>query len=90
MWIKARNGNIYRREAFFMFDIDSSNDASIEHNYLRARLTPAPAGSGGIGLKTLDPGAVILGDYKTVAQARQALARLFPERHELIDLSGDE
>lgn len=39
--------------------IDSSSDGSIEHDYLRACLTPVV--SGGIGLKTLDPGAVILG-----------------------------
>lgn len=87
MWIKAQNGNIYRREAFFMFDIESSIDANIQHHFLRARLTPALPSTMASGLKSADPGAVILGEFKTSEHARQALARLFPERSELVDMS---
>ena len=87
MWIKAQNNNIYRREAFFMFDIESSIDANIQHHFLRARLTPALPSTMASGLKSADPGAVILGEFKTAEQARQALARLFPDRSEIIDMS---
>lgn len=87
MWIKAQNGNIYRREAFFMFNIESSIDANIQHHFLRARLTPALPSTMASGLKAADPGAVLLGEFKTVEHAQQALARLFPDRNELIDMS---
>ena len=87
MWIKAQNGNVYRREAFFMFDVDSAIDAGIQHHNLRARLTPAPTSASASALKAADPGAVLLGEFKTAEQARQALSRLFPERSEIIDMS---
>lgn len=90
MWIKAQNGNFYRREAFFMIDVESVKDGGIQHNYLRARLTPPPAGASLSGLKAVDPGAVVLGEYTTPVQARQALVRLFPERGDVVDLASDE
>lgn len=90
MWIKAQNGNFYRRDAFFMIDVESVKDGGIQHNYLRARLTPPPAGASLSGLKAVDPGAVVLGEYTTIEQARQALARLFPERSDVVNLFTDE
>lgn len=90
MWIKAQNGNFYRREAFFMIDVESVKDGGIQHNYLRARLTPPPAGASLSGLKAVDPGAVVLGEYASPEQARQALARLFPERSDVVNLTLEE
>ena len=90
MWIKAQSGTIYRREAFFMFDVESSIDANIQHNFLRARLTPAPANTTSSALKSADPGMVILGEYATADEAQHALERLFPERGELINLEKVE
>jgi len=90
MWIKAQNGTIYRREAFFMFDVESSVDANIQHHFLRARLTPALANTTATALKSADPGMVVLGEYATADEAQHALERLFPERSELISLEKVE
>lgn len=88
MWIKAHNGNVYRREAFYLFEVESGIDAGIQHHNLRARMTPPPGGQSLSGLKAADPGAILLGEFKTADQAQQALSRLFPDRNELIDMSG--
>ena len=89
MWIKAQNGNVYRREAFYTFEVETTEDAGIKHNFLRARLKPPEAHTLTSGLKSIDPNAIVLGDYRTERQARQALSRLFPERRELVDLTID-
>jgi hypothetical protein len=89
MWIRAQNGNFYRREAFYVIEVDSAFDAGIQHNFVKARLKPPDASSLTSGLKSIDPNAIVLGDYPSSEAARHALERLFPEYTDFVDLTDD-
>ena len=89
MWIKAQDGHVYRRDAFYAFEVESIVDAGIHHHFVRAHLKPPETNASASALKSVDPNSVTLGDYRTADVARHALERLFPEKTELVDLTVD-